>query len=218
MKGESQPMPPADPQIFSEGRVARRQRLVRQALLEAAGHIMREKGVDGATMLEIAEAADVGAGTIYNYFRSKDELAVAVLEQMMDALARRIEEDTHSFADPARIYALGVRRVLETATQDLRWRQMLHRSEVVSEATYRCMGPFAIRDIRRATEAGRFHCADPALTWRMACHVIMGSALAIINGQLEPAKIDAIVEGLLAMAGLEPESAKVLAHLSTPPS
>ena len=92
-----------------EGRVARRQRRNREALIQAARQIMSEKGVDGATMLEIAEAADVGAGTVYNYFKSKDELAIAVLEEMMHDLAQRIEKVTDTFDDPAQVYGAGNR-------------------------------------------------------------------------------------------------------------
>ena len=42
-----------------EGRVARRQRRNREALIDAARTIMTDKGVDAATMLEIAQRADV---------------------------------------------------------------------------------------------------------------------------------------------------------------
>jgi hypothetical protein len=34
-------------------------------------------------MIEVAEAAAVGKGTIYEYFRSKEELFFAVFEEMM---------------------------------------------------------------------------------------------------------------------------------------
>ena len=46
----------------TEGRVARRQKRNRSALIAAASRIMSEKGIDAATMLEIAELADVGIG------------------------------------------------------------------------------------------------------------------------------------------------------------
>ena len=62
-----------------EFRVDRRKRRNREVLIEAADRVMTEKGIDAATMLEIAELADVGAGTVYNYFESKDELAVCVM-------------------------------------------------------------------------------------------------------------------------------------------
>jgi AcrR family transcriptional regulator len=96
-------------------------------LIRAASIVMSEKGIDRESMLEIAERADVGAGTVYNYFKSKDELAVAVLEAMMHRLALRIEQVTDGFTDPAQVYAFGIRTVLETATTDVRWKQLLYR-------------------------------------------------------------------------------------------
>ena len=52
----------------SEGRIARRQKRNRHALMAAAIEIMSQKGIDAATKLEISELADVGAGTVYIYF------------------------------------------------------------------------------------------------------------------------------------------------------
>jgi AcrR family transcriptional regulator len=101
-----------------ESRIDRRKRRNRLALVEAANKIMTEKGIDAATMLEIAELADVGAGTVYNYFASKDELAVCVLEQVMQRLAERIEAVTNTFSDPAQVYAFGIRNVMRAATSD----------------------------------------------------------------------------------------------------
>ena len=120
-----------------ESRIDRRKRRNRLALIEAANKIMTEKGIDAATMLEIAELADVGAGTVYNYFASKDELAVCVLEQVMDRLSQRIEAVTNSFTDPAQVYAFGIRNVMIAATTDQRWRWLLKRSEVIAGAMYR---------------------------------------------------------------------------------
>ena len=92
---------------MKEGRVARRQRRNREALIRAASAVMSEKGIDAATMLEIADRADVGAGTVYNYFKSKDDLAIAVLEEIMQGLALRVESATAGLDDPAHIYAIA---------------------------------------------------------------------------------------------------------------
>ncbi|MCE5973137.1 TetR/AcrR family transcriptional regulator [Sinirhodobacter sp. WL0062] len=200
----------------AEGRVARRQRLVREALIRAARAIMSEKGVDGATMLEIAERADVGAGTVYNYFKSKDELAVAVLEEMMSSLAVRIERVTDTFDDPAQVYAYGIRTVLEAATRDIRWRQLLNRSEVLADAMYRRMGPYAIRDLQQATAAGRFHADDAELIWRMACHAIIGVSLAITLGEMSEEEISSTVVRLLCTTGIGIDAARELAHRHRP--
>lgn len=198
------------------GRVARRRQKNLAALIRAGQEVMGEKGIDAATMLEIADRADIGAGTVYSYFRSKDELAVAVLERLMYELALRIETVTNTFSDPAQVYAFGIRTVIDTACGDLRWKQLLNRSEVLAEAMFRQMGPFAMRDMANATAAGRFRVTDPALTWKMATHAIVGVALAITTGGLpESAKGECVVR-LLCMTGVSLDEAQDLAARPRP--
>ena len=181
----------------TEGRVARRQRRNREALIDAARAIMTDKGVEAATMLEIAQRADVGAGTVYNYFKSKDDLAIAVLETLMHELALRIQAVTDRFEDPAQVYAYGIRTVLDTATTNIHWAQMLNRAEVIADALFRVMGPFAIRDLRLASQAGRFEVSNADLVWRLTSHALIGAGLAITTGQL-PASAADQVEGAFA--------------------
>ena len=200
----------------TEGRVARRQRRNRDALIAAARDVMTEKGVDAATMLEIAERADVGAGTVYNYFRSKDDLAIAVLETLMHELALRIEVVTNTFDDPAQVYAYGIRSVLDTATSDVRWAQMLHRSEVIADAMFRRMGPFAIRDLRLASQAGRFEVSNAELVWRLTTHALIGASFAITTGQLPSSATDQIIVRLLCMTGIGANAAVELAARPRP--
>lgn len=203
-------------QAKPEGRVARRQRRNRESLVAAARRIMSEKGIDGSTMLEIAEQADVGAGTVYNYFESKEDLAIAVLEQLMHELALKIEKVTDTFDDPAQVYAFGIRIVIDTATGDLRWKQLLYRSEVIAHAMYARMGPFAIRDLENATNAGRFKVDNAELTWMMACHAILGIALSITNDEFPETVIDEAVIRLLCMTGIGREEAVDLALRDRP--
>jgi AcrR family transcriptional regulator len=201
----------------TKGRVALRQARNREALVQAGYKVMSRKGIDLATMQEIAEVADVGAGTVYSYFKSKDDLAVAVLERIMEELAHRIEAVTNTFTDPAQVYAFGVRTVIEAATTDPRWKQLLYRSEVIADAMFRCMGPYAIRDLENATRAGRFKVADARLTWTLATHAIVGMSLAITQGHYPPeAKHETIVR-LLCMNGIGEAEATDLARRPRPP-
>ncbi len=200
-----------------KGRVAQRQERNREALVLAGYKVMSKKGIDAATMQEIAELADVGAGTVYSYFKSKDELAIAVLERVMHNLALRIEAVTDTFQDPAQVYAFGIRTVIEAATGDMRWKQLLSRSEVIANAMFTCMGPFAIRDLENATKAGRFKVADGQLTWKMACHAIIGVSLAVTEGKLGDGVIDETVVRLLCMTGIGEAEAIDLANRPRPP-
>lgn len=200
----------------AETRSDRRKRRNRQVLIDAGYRVMAEKGIDAATMLEISELADVGAGTVYNYFASKDELAMAVMEQVMHRLAERIEAVTNTFADLAQVYAFGIRMVMKTATTDHRWRWLLRRSEVIAAAMFQVMGPYAIRDIKNAVKAGRYRCEDPDLAWRLATHAIVGFGLAVCDGKIAPEKIDEAVVNLLGMVGVPRNEAWELARRPSP--
>ena len=49
-------------------------------ILHAAVQVFSEKGYNGAVVADIAERAGIGKGTIYEYFRSKEELFFSVFE------------------------------------------------------------------------------------------------------------------------------------------
>ena len=51
----------------------------RQRIIAVATKIFAQKGIEEATVDEIAAAADVGKGTIYNYFETKEDIIVAFL-------------------------------------------------------------------------------------------------------------------------------------------
>src|SRR5262245_35775707 len=60
----------------------------REALLRAAIDVFAERGYFNAQVADVARAAQVAAGTVYLYFRSKDDLLVSIFERTMkEALA-----------------------------------------------------------------------------------------------------------------------------------
>lgn len=52
----------------------RKKELTRQAILQAAKRLFAERGFQAVTIAEVAEAADVAQQTIFNHFRSKEDL------------------------------------------------------------------------------------------------------------------------------------------------
>jgi len=49
-------------------------------IIKAAAFVFSKKGYSGASIAEIAVSADIGKGTIYEYFNSKEDLFFAVFE------------------------------------------------------------------------------------------------------------------------------------------
>jgi TetR/AcrR family fatty acid metabolism transcriptional regulator len=57
----------------------------REAILGAATHVFARHGFFNAQVADVARAAGVAAGTVYLYFRSKDDLLVSLFERTMKA-------------------------------------------------------------------------------------------------------------------------------------
>ncbi len=63
-------------------------------ILDAAETIFFSKGVDPATMDQIAEAANVSKGTLYLYFKSKEEVYGGVCARGMEIMLDRFRQAT----------------------------------------------------------------------------------------------------------------------------
>ena len=69
-------MTDSDPdQTAATGRPAKRERLV-----AAATQLLHEQGIERTTLAGIALAADVPAGNVYYYFKTKDDVIAAVVD------------------------------------------------------------------------------------------------------------------------------------------
>jgi AcrR family transcriptional regulator len=64
----------------------------RDAILQAAKGVFAEKGLLASTIDEVAERAEVAKGTIYLYFKSKDEMLAALLDEGLALVAQRFGE------------------------------------------------------------------------------------------------------------------------------
>ena len=71
----------------------------------AALKLMAERGMEGVAINEITEAADVGFGSFYNHFDSKEAIYAAVLEWVFEDFADAMERVTGEIADPAELIA-----------------------------------------------------------------------------------------------------------------
>jgi AcrR family transcriptional regulator len=69
-------------------RKQKEQALRREAILHAAREVFFQKGFMSATMDGIAHGCDLAKGTLYRYFRSKEELYVSIMAEGLDLLKK----------------------------------------------------------------------------------------------------------------------------------
>jgi AcrR family transcriptional regulator len=70
----------------------RKKQRTRQAIGEAAFRLFEERGFENVTVAEVARAADVSEGTVFNYFPTKEDLFYAQMEDFDTTLLDAIRE------------------------------------------------------------------------------------------------------------------------------
>ena len=64
----------------------------RKEIFDASVHLFLEKGFNETTMREISQAAGVGKSTLYDYFKSKDEILVSYFENEIQTINERAQQ------------------------------------------------------------------------------------------------------------------------------
>src|SRR5690349_1049013 len=90
-------------------RLDRRKARTRQALVDAAVRLIADGRGDRASIQEITEQADIGFGSFYNHFESKEQLFQTASEEVLERWGAMIDLATSGLDDPAEIFAVSVR-------------------------------------------------------------------------------------------------------------
>jgi len=97
-------------------------------ILDAATEVFATRGFSAATMADVVAGSGASIGSIYHHFGGKNELFLAIFEQMANAVDRRIKsamEQAGEDADPRRIFELHVRAYLEAMWENRRLARVL---------------------------------------------------------------------------------------------
>src|SRR2546428_4342397 len=76
----------------AQGLRERKKEQTRQAIAETARRLFAERGFDAVTVAEVARAADVSEGTVFNYFPTKEDLFYGQMETFEAALIDAVRE------------------------------------------------------------------------------------------------------------------------------
>lgn len=184
-----------------EPRGARRKRETRARLLDAALRLMAEKGMEGVAINEITEAADVGFGSFYNHFESKEEIYATLVDNVFEEFADMLDRLAGGVSDPAEVVAVSVRHTVLRARQDPVWGRFLIREGFSARAMSRGLGQRLLRDIGNGIAAKRFVVADPFIGFL----AVGGTVLSAIAAELNFIAPGASAAGLLEELGFSGE-------------
>lgn len=192
-------------------RFERRRAQTRNALVKAARAILAERGNAEVSIQVIAERADVGFGTFYNHFETKEALFDAAVADALEEYGQLVDAATGSIDDPAETFATSVRLALRLAashpeiTGILRFRGLQH----VHSGTG--LGPRALRDLEVGKASGRFRIADTQVALSAVGGAVLGMVQLGATADLDEAAGEQAAEMILRMLGVPADEARELA-------
>jgi len=193
-------------------RVARKQEAARRRLVAAAMELIAEKGVEGLRIREIADAADIGFGSFYNHFATKEELVEAVVGDFLGSTTAEIMERAWAREDPAEVAVVAQRLFIRLATENPRLAWLIVRLDRGEALLETASLPQLGAVLERGAAAGRFAQVDVAVTVSFVVGATISVMRGILEGRLGPdADVQAARTMLRACGVADAEAARLAA-------
>ena len=169
----------AQPETPRPSRLDRRKARTRQALIDAAVRLIAEGRADRASIQEITESADIGFGSFYNHFDSKDELFATASAEVLERWGQMIDRACAGIADPAEVFAVSFRISGRLGWTHPAIARFLTGAglDVLDSPTG--LAPRALRDIRAGQQAGRFTALDADVALSAVAGGLLGPPAAL---------------------------------------
>ena len=203
----------------TSNRLDRRKARTRAALIAAARELLASRDPGDVSIQEITETADVGFGSFYNHFETKNELFEAAIDEVLEEHGALFDAVTAGMEDPAEVFAASVRLTARLPKTHPQVAKIMHRVGLRYMEAPNGLAPRALRDLTAARGSGRFQIDDPAVALACTAGAVLGVVhLGTINSK--PSAIDRasdeLAVNLLRMFGLPPDEAREIATRKLP--
>jgi AcrR family transcriptional regulator len=193
------------------GRRERRKLETRERLLAAGRALIAEGGTDAVKINDVTERADVGFGTFYTYFESKEALIAAVVAEAMERTATIIGMRALESEDPAETAAISYRRYIAYATEEPELAAVLLSMPEAETVFERALTPQARRTLERGIAQGRFDIVDLELALTSVSAAALAAMRASLAGRLLPDSAEHGTVMLLRAFGVPDADAREIA-------
>ncbi len=181
----------------------------REQILEAATRVFAEKGFRRATTREVARAAGVSEGTIYNYFEDKDALLMAILERLNETERRAEDFEEGMVTDFPGFLEGYLRRRMSLIWENREvFRVVLSEMLVNAELRETYLGQvvaptmkIAEENFRLRAQRGEMRATDAPLAVRAVAGAVLGVLVLGLLGDEEigsrPSEVSDVLAGVL---------------------
>jgi len=200
-------------------RLDRRKARTRQALIDAAVRLIAEGRGERASIAEITEEADIGFGSFYNHFDSKEQLFGTASGELLEQWGQVIDQACADISDPAEVFAVSLRISGRLGWTHPDIARFLTGVGLESVDASRGLAPRALRDIRAGQAAGCFTVADA----QIALSAVAGGLLGLLRSRerhperVDETSVDRLTEACLRLLGVPGSEAARLVVSCLPP-
>ncbi|TPG84408.1 TetR/AcrR family transcriptional regulator [Pseudomonas mandelii] len=211
------PTPPLDaavPEPLTRGHKKRER--TRRGLVDAALRLVARKEVGDIGLFEVAAEAAVSNGTIYNYFRTRDEVLEAVGIAMAAEFSDAISVLNADVQCGAQRLSIGVRMFVCRAAADHQWANALLRIIHFDQAMRSRLATHVMGDLREGLRAGTLAYEDEGVALDLVLSCTTGAMRSVIEGRAVVEHDVRVAEMILQALGVTPARARKIAGKPLP--
>ncbi|AOE85202.1 TetR/AcrR family transcriptional regulator [Pseudomonas sp. TCU-HL1] len=188
----------------------------RRGLVDAALRLVARKEVGEIALLEVAAEAEVSNGTIYNYFRTREEVLEAVGITLATEFSDAISALSSDVRSGAQRLSIGVRMFIRRAADDHQWANALLRIIHFDQAMRSRLATHVLGDLREGLREGAFTFEDEGIAMDMVVSCTTGAMRSVVEGRAVAEHDVRVAEMILKALGVTPAKAKKIAGLPIP--
>ncbi len=172
------------PQSAPKSRADRRRQDTRRRLMKATYEIIAERGLEGLVIQDITERADVGYGSFYNHFVSKEAIVSAAIEAARLHTKHMYERLDGLTSDRVEAFATDLRMWLHISKTDRIWGWFMIRTVLSGNEFRESIANLLKRALHAGISDGAFKHDDVEMA-----HEIIGGLLLLGTLKLVSAEV-----------------------------
>jgi len=201
------------PDRSPKSRLERRREDTRRRLMKATYEIIARRGLEGLVIQDITEAADVGYGTFYNHFTTKDAAVAAVIDASRDFTKQIYRRLGQHASDRAEAFVLELLACLRLSKADKIWGWFIVRTVLSGEERRSWVAGDLKRALDTCIESGVFR-PDGEMAYEIASGLLLVGTLKLLRDDVPDNYPVKLVQTILQHLGLP--APKINSILSKP--
>ena len=186
---------------------------------DAAMRLFAERGGREISISDLADAAGVARGTIYNNIAEPEALFDEIASRVLHDMHLRVNESMGQLEDPAQRLACGIQMFIRHVHEDPWWGRFVVRFAANDDTMRRMMDEPPSIDIKRGIDTGRFTVSPEALASVLS--LVGGSTLTAMQSVLAGRQTwrvagQQLAELILRALGLDADEAHAISIIEPP--